>query len=300
MCHAVSKKSRSMPAAKFPPALATDCHTHVAGDPLRYPMVSPRAYTPETASPDDMRAMMGRVGTQRIVLVQMSVFGTDNSCMLDGISALGDRARGVAQVDEQTSGPELDRMNSCGVRGIRVNLNTTGLNDPDIARNRLSLAAEKCARHGWHLQLFTTAKVIVEVGDVLKGLPVPVVLDHFGLLPVIDRNGEGETVVRDLLARGQGWVKISGTYRLDRPEAKGEIAALARDLYRTNPDNIVWGSDWPHAPHHNNVAQANPPTRPYQDIDPRDMLATVEAWFESDEDRKRILVDNPARLYGFA
>lgn len=288
-----------MSASVFPPPLATDCHTHVAGAQSRYPMVSPRAYTPEVASPDDMRAMMQRVGIGRIVLVQMSVFGTDNSCMLDAIATLGDCARGVAQVSADTTGAELDAMHKGGIRGIRVNLNTTGLNDPDLARERLAVAAEKCARNGWHLQLFTTPQVIVAVSPVLKDLPVPVVLDHFGLLPVIERGGEGETVVRDLLGQGQGWVKVSGTYRLDHPAAKAEIAALARNLYATNPDNIVWGSDWPHAPHHNNVAQENPPTRPYQEIDPRDMIATIAQWFESDTDRKRILVDNPARLYGF-
>ncbi|MCB1969755.1 MAG: amidohydrolase family protein [Geminicoccaceae bacterium] len=288
-----------MTSAAFPPPLATDCHTHVAGDRSRYPMVSPRAYTPEVASPDDMRAMMDRVGTGRIVLVQMSVFGTDNSCMLDGLAALGACARGVAQVDGHTSDAELDRMHASGVRGIRVNLNTTGLNDPALARTRLALVAGKCARNGWHLQLFTSPTVIAAVGDILKALPVPIVLDHFGLLPVIDRGGAGEAIAMDLLSDGRGWVKISGTYRLDHPGARTEIAALARDLYATNPDNIVWGSDWPHAPHHDNVAQDDPPTRPYQAIDPRQMLATVESWFQNKEDRDRILVANPARLYGF-
>ena len=250
--------AKFMNAISFPSPLATDCHTHVAGDRGRYPMVSPRAYTPQVASPDDMRAMMKRVGTERIVLVQMSVFGTDNSCMLDGIKALGSCARGVAQIDEGTSDADLDAMHAIGVRGIRVNLNTTGLNDPDLARNRLDLATRKCARNGWHLQLFTTPAVITSVADQLRGLPVPVVLDHFGLLPVHARGGDGEKVVRDLLSSGKGWVKISGTYRLDDPMAKAEIRALAHDLYATNPNNIVWGSDWPHAPHHNNVAQANP------------------------------------------
>ncbi|MCA2012173.1 amidohydrolase family protein [Cereibacter sphaeroides] len=286
--------------AVFPPPLATDCHTHVAGDAAVYPMVSPRAYTPEIASPQDMRAMMDRIGTERIVLVQMSVFGTDNRCMMDGISALGGCARGVAQIDEATSNAELDAMHAGGVRGIRVNLNTTGLNDPDLARKRLALAAEKCLRNGWHLQLFTTPAVIVSVADQLGDLPVPVVLDHFGLLPVVDRGSEGERVLRNLLASGRGWVKVSGTYRLDQPARKPEIAALARDLYATNPDAVVWGSDWPHAPHHNNVAQANPPRLPFQNIDPRDMLATIRDWFDDPADWQRILVTNPARLYDFA
>lgn len=295
-----TEKEGRLKAAKFPPPGATDCHTHVAGERSIYPMVSPRAYTPQVASPDDMRDMMTRVGTERIVLVQMSVFGTDNACMLDGIEALKDCARGVAQVDAEISGKELDRLHGAGVRGIRVNLNTTGLNDPDLARRRLRVAAEKCDRNGWHLQLFTTPAVIDAVQGQLRDLPVSVVLDHFGLLPVLDRGGAGEKVVCDLLASGRGWVKISGTYRLDHPEAKAEIAALARDLFAINPDNIIWGSDWPHSPHHENVPQVDPVPRPYRDIDPYDMLATIRDWFADPADRARILVDNPARLYDFA
>lgn len=285
--------------SNFPPPLSTDCHTHVTGEPSAYPMVSPRAYTPAVASPADMRAMMDRVGLQRIVLVQMSVFGVDNSCMLDGLKALGPCARGVAQVDAGTTDAELDAMHAAGVRGVRVNLNTTGLNNPDLARERLDIAARKCARNGWRLQLFTTPAVITSVARQLKALPVPVVLDHFGLLPVVDRGGEGEKVVRDLLSSGQGWVKISGTYRLDRPDAKDEIKALARDLHAENPDNVVWGSDWPHAPHHDNVARPDPAPTPFRNIDPRDMLATIEEWFDDPADRARVLVANPARLYDF-
>lgn len=283
----------------FPPALTTDCHTHVTGLPADYPMVTPRAYTPEVAAPQDMRAMMNRLGTGRIVIVQMSVFGTDNSCMLDGIRALGDCARGVVQIDPAIGGAELDEMHRIGVRGIRVNLNTTGLNDPALARERLAMAAEKCARNGWHLQLFTTPAVITSVAPLLKDLPVPIVLDHFGLLPVKDRGGEGETVVKDLLSSGKGWVKISGTYRLDHPDATKEIKALARDLYAANPEHIVWGSDWPHAPHHNNVGLENPPIRPFQKLDDAALLDTIRQWFDDPADRERVLVSNPAVLYDF-
>ncbi|WP_157961742.1 amidohydrolase family protein [Acuticoccus kandeliae] len=288
-----------MDRSAFPPHLSTDCHTHVVGDPATYPMVSPRSYTPSVATPDDMLAMMRRVGTERIVLVQMSVFGTDNRCVIDGLQALGDRARGVAQVDEATTDAELDAMHASGVRGIRANLRTVGVSDPALARERLALAADKCARNGWHLQIFTTPDVIAALAGEFADLPVPVVFDHFGLLPVRERGGAAERAVRDLLASGQGWVKISGTYRLDHPEATQEITTLARDLYTTNPDNIVWGSDWPHAPHHENKPTADPEPRPYRDIDPADMLATIARWFSDPADRERILVTNPARLYDF-
>lgn len=281
----------------FPPKGCTDSHTHIALN--RYPMTSPRAYTPANASAGDMRAMMDQTGIDRIVVVQMSVFGTDNTCMMDGIEQLGACARGVVQLDEGTSGAALDALHKQGARGIRVNLNTTGLNTPEQARKRLSVASEMCARHNWHLQLFTSAPVIAALTAELGNLPVPIVFDHFGLLPVLDRGGIAERTIRDLLAQGRGWVKISGTYRLDHPTEKAAISTLARDLYAENPRNIVWGSDWPHAPHHANIAQENPEPQPYRDIDPRKMLTTIAEWFDREDDRKAILVDNPARLYDF-
>lgn len=285
--------------ASFPPKGTTDCHTHVAGLPGVYPMVSPRAYTPSLASPADMRAMMDRIGSDRIVLVQMSVFGTDNSCMLDAMNVLGSCSRGVVQLPKEVPGTVLDGMHAQGVRGIRVNLNTTGRNDPDIAREGLRAAAALCARNGWHLQLFTTPDVIAALGADLAGLPVPVVFDHFGLLSPVERGGDAERVILDLLTKGQGWVKVSGTYRLSPVEASAEIATLARDLYRANPDRTLWGSDWPHSPHHSGVAVADPAPAPYRDLDPAELLDTIRQWFKEPRDRQAILVDNPARLYDF-
>jgi predicted TIM-barrel fold metal-dependent hydrolase len=283
----------------FPPPFATDCHTHLVGDPARYPMVSPRAYTPAPITASDMRAMMDRVGLGRIVIVQISVHGNDNACMLNGMAELGACARGVVQVDDTVSNAKLDEMHAVGVRGIRANLNTSGITDPDEVRRRLNSAARHCARNGWHLQIYTSPPVLSVVGDLLLDLPVPVVIDHFGLLSVASRGGDAEKVVREILSSGRGWVKISGTYRLDRPEASEDIASLARDLYRENPDNIVWGTDWPHPPHHQSAPEENPPPRPYRNINPADMLATIRDWFEDPRDRARILVANPARLYDF-
>lgn len=284
---------------RFPPPGTTDCHTHVAGPRERYAMVSPRAFTPMPAPPQAMRAMMDRVGIDRIVLVQFSVYGTDNTCMLDGLDALGDCARGVATPPAGMAGSDLDAMHARGVRGIRVNLNTTGLNDPDLARERLATAVGQCERNGWHIQLFTTPAVISALSADLTGLPVPVVFDHFALLPPVERGGEAEGIVRSLLAAGKGWVKVSGTYRLSAPQAREAIRTLARDLYHTNPDRIVWGSDWPHSPRHAGVAQPDPAELPYRDIDPADMLDTIRQWFDAPGEWRRILVDNPAALYGF-
>jgi predicted TIM-barrel fold metal-dependent hydrolase len=203
------------------------------------------------------------------------------------------------QLAEDVAGEELDRLHRLGVRGIRVNLNTTGLNDPGLARERLAVTAAQCARNGWHLQLFTSPAVIASLSDVLHALPVPVVLDHFGLLPTHARGGTAERAALSLLGSGKGWVKISGTYRLDDPTATDAIAGLARDLHAANPGNIVWGSDWPHSPPHAGSAQIAPPAAPYRDIDPAAMLDTIRAWFDAPEVRQAVLTDNPARLYDF-
>jgi predicted TIM-barrel fold metal-dependent hydrolase len=284
----------------FPPAGATDCHTHVAIPDGRYPMVSPRAYTPGVASAEDAMEMLRRLGLDRIVLVQMSVFGTDNTCMIDEMAKLGDRCRGVAQVAADCPGTELDRLDRLGITGIRVNLNTTGLNDPALARERLKITARQCARNGWHLQLFTSPEVIATLSEDLSNLPVPVILDHFGLLSPIERDTPAERVVRGLLSSGKGWVKISGTYRLSSPDAADAIAGLARDLVAENPDNIVWGSDWPHSPHHAGIAVKAPEPQPYRDLDPGALLDTIRQWFPEEPLRwRQILTDNPARLYHF-
>lgn len=283
----------------FPPKNATDCHTHLVGNQSKYPMVSPRSYTPATVSSEDARQMMKSVGVERIVLIQISVHGTDNTCMIDGLNALGDRARGVAQVDASTSNGDLDRMHDAGVRGVRVNLDTLGVSDPADARRMLRLAADKCERNGWHVQLFASPPIISALGRGLREFRVPLVIDHFGLLPVLDRGETAETIVRDLLSEGKAWVKISAPYRLDHPDAQDEIAALAQDLFRENPDSVVWGSDWPHPPQHNSRPVSDPKPKPYRDIDPAAMLKCVETWFDDPQDRMRILVSNPARLYAF-
>lgn len=281
----------------FPPPGCTDCHTHVAGPQRDYPMVSPRAYTPEPADPGQMRAMMQRVGIARIVLVQMSVYGTDNTCMLDGMAALGDCARGVAQLPADCAPAELDRLHAAGIRGIRVNLNTTGIADPDLVRRKLRDAARQCERNGWHLQIFASAELIVRAAGDLKALPVPVVFDHFGLLSPAGRDSQAEKIIRDLLAAGQGWVKLSGAYRLPGADDPQKTAQLARDLHATNPQCTLWGSDWPHTPPHPAAAEASPAPAPYRDIDPADMLRLIGIWFENEADRNRILVANPQRLY---
>src|SRR6195952_5002136 len=137
------------------PGGACDCHTHIHGDPDKFPFFAGRVYTPELASPEEMAALHKALGIQRVVIVTPSVYGTDNSATLFGIKARGPDARGVAVIDDKTTASDLDAMHAAGVRGIRVNLATAGTNDPSIARQRVQSAIDRIKARGWHLQIYT-------------------------------------------------------------------------------------------------------------------------------------------------
>lgn len=282
----------------FPPAMSCDCHTHVIGPKARYPLVSPRAYTPMDAPTAALEAMLASVGVERVVLVQTSIFGTDNSCMLDAVAALGERARAVAVPPADADGASLDQMDRAGVRGVRVNLWTLGLDDPEEARRQLGVAVSQCARNGWHLQLFAAPATIVALEADLAALPVPVVFDHFGLISPASEGTPAEGVIVRLLGSGQAWIKLSGTYRLSPPEHSPQMAALAQRLHAANPERTVWGSDWPHAPAHPGGVAKDDRELPYRDVEDAALLGTIREWFDEPAQRA-ILSDNPARLYGF-
>src|SRR5512143_1859359 len=142
------------------PARACDCHTHIHADPAKFPFFSGRVYTPEPASPEEMASLHKALHIERVVIVTPSVYGTDNSATLFGMKARGATARGVAVIDDRTSESELDRMQQDGFRGIRLNLATGGINDPNVGRARFSAAVERMKTRGWHVQLYTTLAVI--------------------------------------------------------------------------------------------------------------------------------------------
>jgi predicted TIM-barrel fold metal-dependent hydrolase len=297
---AFAKAAQPATAVNFDiPAGACDCHTHIHGDPETFPYFSGRVYTPETALPEEMAALHKALRMQRVVIVTPSVYGTDNSAALYGMKARGRDARGVAVIDEKTPESALDAMHQAGIRGIRLNLATSGVTDPSVGRKRYEAAVERVQKRKWHVQMYTNLAVISSIKDLVLASPVPAVFDHFGGAQAALGTGQpGFADLVELVRSGKAYVKISGAYRAsklspDYPDA----APLAKALIAANADRIVWGTDWPHP----NSSSGNPATQvtPLFKIDDGRLLNQLPVWTSDASIRKKILVDNPARLYGF-
>jgi predicted TIM-barrel fold metal-dependent hydrolase len=300
--HALAKASQPATPVNFDiPAHACDCHTHIHGDPEKFPFFAGRVYTPEPASPEEMAALHKALHIERVVIVTPSVYGPDNSATLFGIKARGASARGVAVIDDNTPETDLDAMNEAGVRGIRLNLATGGVSDPNIGRQRMAAAIERVKSRNWHIQMFTNLALIAAIKDLVAASPVPVVFDHFG--GAQGALGPEQPGFADLLALvqwGHAYVKISGAYRASTlaPDYT-DVIPLARALIAANADRIIWGTDWPHP--NSTTLPGRKPTEvtPLLQIDDGRLLNQLAVWAPDAAIRNRILVDNPARLYGF-
>ena len=294
--------SASQPATPVnfavPPG-ACDSHTHIFGDPGHFPFAASRAYTPEPASIAEMRALHRTLHTERVVIVQPSVYGADNACTLDAVKQLGPGARAVAVIDEKTPKATLDQMNRAGVRGIRINLETTGQTDPALARRRFADAVEQAKGLHWHIQIYTRLSVIEGISNEVRSSPVPVVFDHFG-----GAQGPGGVqqagfpTLLDLVRSGKAYVKVSAPYRSSTQSPDyADVAPLAKALIAANLQRILWGSDWPHPAQ----VPGRKPTdlTPLYRIDDGRVLNQLAVWAPDPAQRNAILVDNPAKLYGF-
>lgn len=281
------------------PAGACDCHTHVFGDPRRFPFAPSRIYTPEPASVEEIRALHRALHTDRVVIVQPSVYGTDNACTLDAIRQLGSSARGIAVIDDKTPEAALDEMNRAGIRGIRLNLETAGQTDPAVGRQRFQAAVERIKGRNWHIQMYARLSVIEGIADQVMAAPMPVVFDHFGGAQASLGVGQAgcETLLK-LLGTGKAYVKVSGAYRISTQAPDyPDVAPLAKALIATNPQRILWGTDWPH-PAQVAGRKATDITPLYQ-IDDGRVFNQLAVWAPDAGQRKTILVENPTKLYGF-
>jgi predicted TIM-barrel fold metal-dependent hydrolase len=272
------------PARTLPP-LACDSHMHVF-DPRFAP--SPHwTRTPPDAPVAAFRRLQERLGTSRTVVVTPSTYGTDNACTLDALDQFGDSARGIGVVAHDVADAELDRLHARRVRGVRVNF-VSPQSWGDTTAEMLATLARKVARLGWHVQVLMQPEQVVALESVLRGLPVPVVIDHLARIDPregVDSGASG--VLRRLLDGGNTWVKLSGAYmRSSTPY--DDTLPLGRALVQAAPERLVWGSDWPHT------------TERPGSVNDAHLLDLLHAWCGgSDAAMDRILVENPAMLYQF-
>ena len=275
-----------------PPPNACDTHAHVFGPAARFPYADDRSYTPPDAPLEKYLGMLDALGFARGVLVQGSAHGRDNSAMLDALVRQPDRLRGVAVADKNVSPEVLREWNKVGVRGLRFNhffrdgqLHYRGGVPLTDAKTHVPIMKE----FGWHLQLWIDVKDFPAAIPHLKSWGLPVVIDHMGRTDA--RAGIWTEGFQSLLrAVGEGWCwsKLSGAHRLsqnapDYPDARPFHEALVK----TNPERLVWGGDWPHPRVEGEMPDAG------------HLLELFQAWTPDKATQQRILVDNPARLYGF-
>lgn len=285
------------------PAGACDCLTHIFGDPTQFPLSPARTYTPQTASIAEMQSLHRALHTQRVVIVQPTIYGADNLCTVDAIRQLGPRARGVAVIDSSTSDAALDEMDRDGIRGIRVNLETVGLSDPAIARERFQAAIDRVkGRRSWHIQIYTRPHIIDAMRDLLETCPVHVSFDHFGGARLRDGSIEhaGFALLLDLLRAGKASVKLSAPYLASKAAPDfGDVVPLARTLIAANPEQVLWGTNWPHPNSGRGEGRKASDISPLRQVDDGFILNLLPIWAPGAELRKAILADNPARVYGF-
>jgi predicted TIM-barrel fold metal-dependent hydrolase len=275
-----------LPKTKAPPN-ATDCHHHIYSSRFK---VDPNSkLRPGDASVTDYHLLQKRIGTSRNVVVQPSTYGVFNDGLVEALGEFGPSARGIAVVNTGVTDAELTRLDTARVRGIRFNLATPG---GATSMDMLEPLAKRIAPMGWHVQFNMSADTTLAAKDLLNRLPCQIVFDHLAHMPEpIGIGHPAFAVVLDLLQKGKAWVKLSGAYADTKigPPTYADSTAVAQAYVKAAPERLVWGSDWPHPSEQDN---AKP-----DDAILFDLLAQ---WAPIETVRNRILVDNPAKLYGFS
>lgn len=272
------------------PPLTCDCHMHVFGPADRFPYVADRQYTPPDSTLEDYLTLIGVLGVERAVIVQPSVYGTDNAATEDGIRRMGGRARGVAVIDDNIAEQELARLDGAGFRGIRFNLIHTG---GSTSLDLLERLAARIAPLGWHVQLYLRGRILPELAARIEALPTNVVIDHLGHM---ERGGgieqAGFRALLSLLDKGRTWVKLC-PYRFDPTDFPWANAGpLARALAKAAPERLFWGTDWPHP----DIPALDPNANGPMPND-GDLVDVMGEWFEDRALINRILAENPDRFY---
>ncbi|KOF55359.1 MULTISPECIES: amidohydrolase family protein [unclassified Achromobacter] len=274
------------PAFALPPG-SCDAHVHVYGPAARFPYAPERRYDPPDAPIETLQRLHRHLGVDRAVLVQATVHGTDNRAMLDAISRDPSRYRGVALAADDADSKELEALHAGGVRGLRYNfMPHLG---PSADLDAVMRMAHRIAGLGWHVQLHAHAEDLASMQDFLHALPVPFVIDHMGR--VMAERGLGQPALASLLRvleHPRAWIKLSGPERLSAALSRStppyaDVVPIARRILDVAGDRAVWGLDWPHP----NVREVP---------DDGDLIDILPSYGDA-ETLRRLLVENPARLY---
>jgi D-galactarolactone isomerase len=272
----------SAPRLPTPPG-ACDTHLHIY-EP-GYEMRASASHPSQPGTLAHYRELQKRLGLARAVIVQPSAYGTDNRCTLEAIAKLGDAGRGVAIVDPAASDVELDRLTQLGIRGVRYHMRGGVLTWDTMPR-----MAARVAAFGWHVQLQCESRELSAHEDIITGLPCDLVVDHLGRFDAATPQTDQDwRLLLTLLGTGRCWVKLSGPYYGSKsgPPRYEDKDWIARALIKAAPERLVWATNWPH------------PSFKKDFPDEGRLLDLVADWTQDEALRRKILVDNPARLYGF-
>lgn len=274
----------------LPPRGAIDTHVHVF-EP-GYPLSPGRGYNPPDSTLADLKHLHATLGIERVVFTQPSVYGVDNSAILDAMAALNaqtpDRARAVVALDMEVSEKQLAALDRSGVRGVRLNTDNKG--GMPIKLAAIPELEARIRPFGWHLEFLFPGKDIVELMPVLTALKVPVSIAHFAYQPAsAGVAAPGFQALIELMRRGNTWMKISGANRVSATDLPpyDDVKPMAHALIEAAPERIMWGTDWPHP----NKYLVNP--------NDADLVDAFGDWVSDDGMRRRIMVDTPAAFYRF-
>lgn len=281
------------------PPGSCDSHVHVIGDPRKFPLWPSRPYTPPPATAAELAKMLSRLTLDRVVIVTPDVYGTDNSATVNAIKQLGkDRARGVVWLPRDPDPSSLDAMAEEGIRGIRESLPPHRPFDVSAVSERLARRFTLAAAHQWLIEIAAPPEVVAALAEPLSSAPTPIVFDYFGWA----EGGvaqPGFQVLLSLVRSGRAYVKLSEPYRLSKLAPNyPDLAPVARAFVEANPDRVVWGSGWPHL-------AGLAPGKTWRQISPNlavddvHLLDALAVWVPDPALRHKILVENPARLFGF-
>jgi predicted TIM-barrel fold metal-dependent hydrolase len=274
------------------PALSCDCHFHVFGPAARYPHGANLRYAPPVAPLSEYLALAQRCGFERFILVQPSAYGRDNACLLDAMHALGANCRGIVDIDENVPDAMLEKLAAAGVRGVRINVSPVKAPEVGFASRllpRIERLDARCAEIGWQLDFLLPGWLTGELMETLRRLRCHFSLAHMGMF--LARDGVSQPGFQALLALlreggGRCWVKLTGVYRMSTAAGFVDAAPMAQALLEAAPDRVIWGSDYPHLSFADKVGSI-------------ELFNLLAQWAPDENLRRKILVDNPRRLFGF-